>query len=330
MPRIVTFNQVGDADVLKLTDATIGAPGPGEVRVRITAIGLNRAEVMFRSGEYAIAPEFPARIGCEAAGVVDAVGEGANRFAVGDRVSILQTINQNIHGVYADATIVPEASLIASPPEFSDEEAAAFFHTAAMAYGPLVLKGGITKDDVVLVTAASSAVGLATIQMAKAEGAMAIAVTRGSSKRDALLAAGADHVIASAEEDVAARVMEITGGKGATIISDSVLGPLLAKLVDAAAPGAKIYLSGLLDGTQIDLPIWPVLLKGVRIEGFVGFLAVEADPEILGKFEAYVRARIAKGQLRPIIDRRFALDEIVAAHRHMEAGTQVGKIVVLP
>jgi NADPH:quinone reductase len=330
MSRIVTFTRTGTPDVLQLSEATVIEPAAGEVRVRITAIGLNRAEIMFRAGEYAQTPEFPARIGCEAAGIVEAVGEGATRFVVGDRVSILQTINQNVQGVYADYATVPEASLIASPPEFSDEEAAAFWHTAAMAYGPLVLKGKISADDVVLVTAASSGVGLATIQMAKAEGAMAIAVTRTSAKRDALLAAGADYVIATAEEDLAARVMEVTGGKGATIISDSVLGDQLAQLADAAAPGATLFLSGLLDGTDIRLPIWPVLLKGLKIEGFVGFIAVESDPQILAGFERYALAKIAAGHLRPIIDRRFALTEIVDAHRYMEAGAQVGKIIVLP
>jgi NADPH:quinone reductase len=330
MSRIVTFGETGAPHVLKLTEAGPTNPGTGEVRVRITAIGLNRAEIMFRSGEYAQKPQFPSRIGCEAAGVVEAIGNGASRFKIGDRVSILQTINQNVHGVYADHATVPESSLIASPPEFSDEEAAAFFHAAAMAYGPLIMKAGISNKDVVLVTAASSGVGLATIQMAKAEGATVIAVTRTNTKRAALLAAGADHVIAAAEEDLAARVMAITNGKGASVISDSVLGDQLALLADAAAPGATLFLSGLLDGTDIRLPIWPVLMKGLKIEGFVGFVAVESDPNTLAAFERYVRGHIAGGGLRPIIDRRFALTQVVEAHRYMEAGAQIGKIVLVP
>jgi NADPH:quinone reductase len=328
--RVVSFSKTGTPDVLGLGRMDLTEPGANEVRVKINAIGLNRAEIMFRAGEYAVAPNFPARIGCEAAGVVEAIGANVTRFSIGDRVSILQTINQNIHGVYADYTTVPQTSLVSSPPEFTDEEAAAFWHTAAMAYGPLVMKARITASDVVLVTAASSGVGLATIQIAKAEGATAIAVTRTNSKREALIAAGADYVISTAEEDLAKRVMEITNGKGATVISDSVLGKQLAQLADAAAPAATLFLSGLLDGADINLPIWPVLLKGLKVEGFVGFIAVESEPTTLAAFEEYARSKIAAGHLRPIIDRRFALSEIVEAHRYMEQGRQVGKIIVLP
>jgi NADPH:quinone reductase-like Zn-dependent oxidoreductase len=315
---------------LSIVDRPIAEPGPGEVRVRIHAIGLNRAEIMYRSGHYAVQPAPGSRIGVEAAGVVEALGAGGTRFRVGDRVSILQTIQQQIHGVYAEHSVVPETSLVASPAEFDDIEAAAFWHAAAMAYGPLVMRAGIGRDDVVLVTAASSGVGLATIQGAKAEGATVIAVTRGGSKRAALEAAGADHVIATAEEDLVARVLAVTGGKGASVISDSVLGPQLALLADAAAPGARLIVSGLLDGTEIRLPIWPVLLKGLVIEGFVGFLAVEADPKAMAAFERHARTHIAHGRLRPVIDRTFTLDEIAQAHRYMEAGAQVGKIVVVP
>lgn len=326
--RVVVFNQTGGPEVLTLTTQALRDPGPGEVRVKINSIGLNRAEVMYRSGQYALKPSFPSRIGCEGAGLVDAIGPGVSRFKVGERVSILQTIDQQVHGVYADHSIVPEAALIASPPEFSDAEAAAFWHALAMAYGTLVMRAGIGPDEIVMVSAATSGVGLATIQVAKAEGATVIAVTRTSAKRQALLAAGADHVIATAKENLVERVTAVTDGKGATVIADSVLGPLLEQLVAAAAPGAKIYLSGLLDGTEIRLPIWPVLLKGIRLEGFIGFLAVEADPTELARFEAYARAKIAQGLLRPIIDRTFQLDQIAEAHRYMEAGKQVGKIVV--
>jgi NADPH:quinone reductase-like Zn-dependent oxidoreductase len=328
MSRVVTFSRTGGADVLELHNAQLQTPSAGEVRVRIKAIGLNRAEVMYRSGDYALQPQFPSRIGVEAAGIVDALGAGVTRFKLGDRVSVLQTINPQVHGVYADYSVVPEGSLIASPPELTDEEAAALWHVFAMAWGPLVKDEPVGPQDTVLITAASSAVGLASIQVAKAQGARVIAVTRSSAKRQALLNAGADVVIASAEEDLPKRVAEITEGKGATVILDSVLGDLLAKLANAAAPGARIVLGGLLESAEVKLPIWPLLLKGLRLEGFVGFLAVEADPAVLARFEAFVREGVRAGKLRPQIDSRFPLDRIQDAHRAMEAGHQIGKIVV--
>jgi NADPH:quinone reductase-like Zn-dependent oxidoreductase len=198
-----------------------------------------------------------------------------------------------------------------------------------MAYGPLIAGARVGPDDTVLITAASSAVGIASIQVAKAEGATVIAVTRSRRKAEALRAAGADHVVATEEEDLAERVIAITGGRGATIVLDSVLGKQLAALADAAAPGARIFIGGLLDSSTIELPVWPVLLKGLKFEGFVGFMAVEAVPSTLAAFERYMRDRIAIGLFRPRIDRIFSLDEAVDAHRYMETGHQIGKIVML-
>jgi NADPH:quinone reductase-like Zn-dependent oxidoreductase len=324
----VLFDRVGSADVLRLAHEEPRAPAAGEVRVRVRAIGLNRAEVMYRQGQYAVQPQGTSRIGVEAAGEVEAVGPGVEQWRVGQRVSVLQTIDPQRQGVYADRSVVPATSLIASPPEFSDEQAAALWHVYSMAYGQLVAKADVGPADVVLITAASSAVGIASIQVAKARGALVIATTRSSRKALALKAAGADHVIATDEEDLAARVMQITQNRGATVILDSVLGDTLAKLADAAAPGGRIFIGGLLDSAKIELPVWPVLLKGLRIEGFVGFLAVQADPVELARFERFVREHVAAGRLTPMIDRVFGLEQIVEAHRHMEGGTQVGKIVV--
>jgi NADPH:quinone reductase len=330
LSRVVLFDRTGGPDVLRLAEEPVREPGPGEVRVRVRAIGLNRAEVMYRSGEYALQPKAPSRIGVEAAGTVEALGAGVTGLAVGQRVSILQTIDPQVHGVYADRTVVPATSVIASPDELSDEQAASLWHVFSMAYGQLVAKAQVGPADVVLITAASSAVGIASIQVAKAEGATVIATTRRSNKAPALLEAGADHVIATEEEDLAARVMQLTGGRGATVILDSVLGETLAKLADAAAPGARIFLGGLLQSNRIELPVWPVLLKGLTITGFVGFLAVQADPSALAAYQEYMRRHIAAGRFRPLIDRVFALNDIVQAHRHMEGGSQIGKIVVVP
>jgi NADPH:quinone reductase len=329
MSKVVQFANTGGAEVLQMADLPVGKPGAGEVLVRIKAIGLNRAELMYRGGAYAQKPVFPSRIGCEAAGVVEAVGEGATRFTVGDRVSVLQTINQQVHGVYAEHTVVPQECLIASPAQLTDTEAAALWHAYAMAWGPLVLKARVSGSDTVLVTAASSAVGLAVIQVAKAAGATVIAATRSSRKAPALLGAGADFVVATEEEDLAERVMQITQGRGATIIHDSVLGGMLPKLCDAAAMGATIFLTGLLESAELKTPIWPLLMKGIRLEGFVGFAAVELDPAVLAQFGRYIEQGLAQGRFHPAIDRIFPLDEVVAAHRYMEAGSQVGKIVMV-
>ena len=327
MPKIVRFYQTGSADVLKLEELPLTEPGEGEVRLKVEAIGLNRAEVMFRQGQYLESPEFPARLGYEAAGIVDAVGPGVSGIRVGDRVSTIPSFSMGKYGAYGESAIVPAFSVARYPDNLSPIEGAAIWMQYITAFGALVEYGQIKKNDPVLLTAASSSVGLAAIQITKAAGAVAIATTRGRDKKPFLLDAAADHVIVTEEEDLVERVMALTSGSGARITFDPVAGPLLEKLAEAAAAGGIIFEYGALSPKPTPFPLFAAIGKGLTIRGYTLFEIVR-DPEKLARGKQYVYDGLKSGVLKPLIDRTFPLEAIVDAHRYMESNRQKGKIVV--
>jgi NADPH2:quinone reductase len=327
MARIVRFHRTGDADVLQIDDLPLQEPGEGEVRLKVEAIGLNRAEVMFRRGQYLEPPELPSRIGYEAAGVIDAVGPGVPGLKLGDRVSTIPSFSMGKYGVYGESAVVPAYAAATYPANLSPAEGAAIWMKYITAYGALVVSGQLKAEDTVVITAASSSVGRAAIQLCRDAGAMAIATTRTAIKRSALLDGGADHVVVTDDEDLAGRVMEITGGKGATLCFDPVAGPFLSRLADACAPGATIFEYGALYPEATPFPLFAALRMGLTVRGYTLFEIVR-QPDALARAKAYVVERLESGQLKPVIDRTFPLDQIVEAHRYMVSNQQNGKIVV--
>lgn len=327
MPKIVRFHQTGAADVLKLEDMPLFEPGKGEVRLKVEAIGLNRAEVMFRQGQYLEDAVFPSRLGYEAAGIVDAVGPGAGDIQIGDRVSTIPSFSIGKYGVYGESAIVPASAVAGYPDNLSAVEGAAIWMQYMTAFGALVEYGRLKKEDTVLITAASSSVGLAAIQIVKSVGAMAVATTRGDSKKEFLLEAGADQVIVTDKEDVATKMKDITGGKGAAIIFDPVAGPFLEKLAAAAAQRAIIFQYGALSLAPTPFPLFEAIGKGLTVRGYTLFEIV-SDPEMMARGKKFTYDGLSSGALKPIIARTFPLEEIVEAHRFMESNQQMGKIVV--
>jgi NADPH:quinone reductase-like Zn-dependent oxidoreductase len=328
MPKIVRFHELGKADVLKLEELPLAVPGEAEVRIKVEAIGLNRAEVVFRKGQYLETPKLPSQLGYEAAGIIDAVGSGVTGFKVGNRVSSIPAFSMTDYGVYGESAILPVHAVARYPDNLSSSEGAAIWMQYITAYGALIEYGKMKKDDVVLITAGSSSVGLAAIQITKATGALAIATTRGADKKSFLLDAGADHVIVTDDEELAERVMEITSGAGANLIFDPVGGSMLLELAAAAAKGATIYEYGALSPEPTPFPLFPALVKGLTFRGYTLF-EITQSPELCERAREYVFNLLQSGDLKPIIDEHgFSLDEIVEAHRFMESNQQKGKIVV--
>lgn len=327
MPKIVRFHETGDADVLKIEDLPLVDPGPGEVRLKVEAIGLNRAEILFRQGRYLESPVLPSRIGYEAAGVVDAVGPDVGGIQVGDRVSTIPSFSVGRYGVYGESAIVPAFAAARYPGSLSAVEGAAIWMQYMTAYGALMEFGHLKEKHTVLITAASSSVGLAAIQISKSVGALSIATTRGAAKRQFLLDHGANHVIVTDEEDLETQVKEISDGKGADIIFDPVGGPYLDKLAEAAAPGAIIFEYGALSLKPTRFPLFTAIGKGLTVRGYTLFEIVK-DPNKLDAGKQFIISGLEKGVFKPLIDSTFSLDNIVAAHRHMESNRQKGKIVV--
>src|SRR5215468_11448082 len=261
MARIVRFHKTGGPEVLQIEDVEVPPPGKGEVQISIKALGLNRAESMFRSGQYLEAPRFPARLGYEASGTVAAVGPGVQGFKVGDAVSVIPSFSLNEYGLYGDLANAPAHAVTHHPTSLSWAEAAAVWMQYLTAYGALIDIGKLTRGDTVLIPAASSSVGLAAIQIANRVGAVSVALTRGSSKRQALLDAGAAHVIATGEQDLVKEVLGITGGKGARVVFDPVGGPTVKKLVEATSRLGIVFLYGSLSTEPTPLPLFDLLAK---------------------------------------------------------------------
>lgn len=327
MTRVVRFHEVGGPDVLKIEELPIADPGPGEVRLKVKAIGLNRAEIAFRSGRYLERPKLPARIGYEAAGVVTMVGEGVGALKVGDRAGVVPAFSMNDHGTYAEEVNLPERYLVKAPDDVDDLTLGAVWMQYLTAFGGLIEVGGLTSGEFVVIPAASSSVGIAAIQIASIIGAVPIAVTRTDAKRQALLELGAHHVIVSDADDVVAEVRRVTGGAGARLIFDPVAGPFAETAAKAASKGGTIIVYGGLSAQPTPFPGGLAMIKGLTFRGYTLF-EITADPQALQRAKDFVLSQLAAGGIRPVIDRTFPFDAVAEAHRYMEAGDQIGKIVL--
>ena len=325
--KIVRFHECGGPEVLKLEEVPTPEPGQGEVRLRVQAIGLNRAEVLFRQGKYVVRSHPPCTLGYEAAGVVEAVGDGVDKKLLGRRFSTVPAFAADKYGVYGEVAIVPAYSLAAYPEKLSPEQGTSIWMQYLTAYGALVQLGKITRGDFVLITAASSSVGIAAIEIAKAQGAVSIATTRTSKKKAELLSLGADHVIATQEEDLVKRVAEITSGKGARVVFDPIGGKGVQLLCQAAAQYGTIYEYGSLAMELTPFPLLITLPKGLSMRRYSIFEVVGV-PELRAHAEKYVFQHLEKGDFKPRIAKTFPLSKIVEAHRYMELNEHIGKIVV--
>jgi len=327
MSRIVRFHRVGGPDVLQIDTVDLPAPGPDEIQLRVKAIGLNRAEVMYRSGEYTFMPRFPAALGYEASGIVAAVGRNVTAFAEGDAVSVVPAFSFADYGMYGEVVNVPAHAVVRHPASLSFEEAAATWMMFVTAWGALIELGGLQRGDAVLIGAASSSVGQAAIQIANHVGAVPITLTRGESKRQALLDAGAKHVIVGSPADLPQQVADLTGGTGARLVFDPVGGPDAANLLRALATNGTYFQYGALDTRDIPVPVMDLLARHLTLRGYELF-EITGDAQRLERAKRFIVDGLAAGALKPPIDRTFAFDDIAEAHRYMEAGAQVGKIVV--
>ena len=325
--KIVRFHSTGGPEVLQIDTMPLPEPGPGEIRLRVKAIGLNRAEVMFRMGRYLMAPILPSKIGYEASGIVEAIGDDDDPAWLNATASSVPAFPVNLYGVYGEVAIVPASAMARYPAKLSFEEGTSIWMQYLTAYGALVHYGKIHPGDFVLITAASSSVGIAAIEIAKAEGAVSIATTRTQAKKAELLALGADHVIVTDDEDLVARVQEITSGQLCRIVFDPVLGPGLEALASATAASGTIFAYGALSPKPTPYPLFTALSKQLTLKGYTLFEVV-ADPELFTKAKEYVFDHLESREFTPRIDKTFPLAEIVEAHRYMESNQQIGKIVV--
>ncbi|GAA1845290.1 zinc-dependent alcohol dehydrogenase family protein [Actinomadura bangladeshensis] len=325
MPRVVVFDEFGGPEVMHVVEEPIVEPAVGEVRVRIEAFAVNPLDLMMRSGAAPAPVPLPhARLGVEGTGVVDAVGRDVTGLRIGDPVILTAVPDASVRGSYAEYTTVPASRVAARPAGLAITDAAAVWVAFSTAYGALVEKARMRPGDHVLITAASGGVGRAAMQIANQIGAVPLAITRHTAKTDELLAAGAAAVIATDQADVVEAVHHHTGGTGADIILDLVMGPGQQDLLKAARPGGTLVAAGFLDARPTSFPMGTPL----TVFGYQSFEHT-LDAVVVKRMAAFLNAGVRLGALRPAVDEAFALDDIVEAHRHLEKGLHAGRKVVV-
>jgi len=327
MSRTIKFTKVGGPDVLEFVETAVPAPDPAEVRIKVKAIGINRAESMWRQDDYIEPVKFPAGLGYEAAGVVDAVGRDVAGISVGDAVNVIPSFSMNQYTTYGEVILVPDYAVVPHPKSLSFAKAASIWMMFVTPYGALIEDAKVTKGDFVIIPAASSSVGLAAIQIANYAGATTIALTRTDKKIEQLIEAGAAHVIATEGSDLVQEVMRITNGKGARVAFDPVGGPSFPKLISALSFQGIAFLYGALSPDPTPVPILKMIPKVITVKAH-NIWQTTGDPARRKAAVEFVLKGLESGALKPVIDRTFTFDEMVEVHRYLEANGQFGKIVV--
>ena len=323
MARAIRFHETGSADVLRLEDVAVGDPGPGEARVRHSAIAVNFIDIYFRTGQYPAT--LPSGLGSDAVGVVEAVGPDVTDIAVGDRVGYLI----GPQGAYSDVRTMPAAVLIRIPDGVSDSTAATIMMkgmTAQYLFRQVYpLHGGET----IVYHAAAGGVGLIACQWARALGVNMIGVVSSDEKAAAARAHGCAHTIVSTRENIVDRVKEITDGKGVPVVFDSVGKDTLAASLDCLQPRGTLVSNGTASGPVV-IDTRQLAAKGslwLTRPAMMHYIMPRAH---MLEMADEVFAMVLAGRIRSEPAQSFALEEAAQAHRMLESRKSVGATVLIP
>jgi NADPH:quinone reductase-like Zn-dependent oxidoreductase len=315
------FYETGGPDVLNWEEVTVGDPGPGEVRIRHEAVGLNFADTYFRSGLYPV--RLPDGIGVEAAGVVEAVGEGVGDVAEGDRV----TYTGSPLGAYSTERVMPASHLIRLPPEISCETAAAMTMRGLTAAYLLRRIHPLKPGDTVLLHAAAGGVGLIVSQWAALLGIRVIGTVSSEEKADIARAHGCEHVIRYRTEDVADRVRELTDGAGVPVVFDSVGKDTFAGSLASLARRGLLVCFGTASGPVPPIDAMQLAVRGSLFVTRPALADYIADPAERATLADELFEHVAAGRIKIEINQRYALEDAEQAHRDLEAGRTTGSSV---
>ncbi|EGG25164.1 hypothetical protein DFA_03412 [Cavenderia fasciculata] len=316
--KSVEFNQCGDWKQLKVVSRPVREPIENEVRVKMDCVALNRAEELYLHGKFVETPIFPhAGIGYEGAGIVEKIGKGCSKFKVGDRVSVMMNVKMAKNSTQHEYAIFPEKVLVKHPDNVSQVEASTMWMAYQTAYYALVEVAKIKKDDYVVVTAASSSAGMGMIQVAKAFGAKVMVTSRTTKKKQAIMEYGADHFIATNDQDIEEEIMKWTNNKGANIIIDPVGGPYVEKLANATAYLGTLILYGLLSPDVTPFPIIQCWSKYAD------------DPILQEKAAKWINEKFAKKEFKSIVGKVFkGIDSVPDAYKYLDGHDLIGKVVI--
>ena len=328
MPRAWRIHDYSGYQGLRLEEEPLEEPGAGEVRLRVEAFALNWGDQDLMKDNYSFSfPKFPARVGIEAAGIVDAIGPGVEGFAIGERVSTLPYFYDN-RGASTESLVIEARYVAKAPPNLSAVEASSIWMQYLTAYFPLAEVTPVGPGSHVLVTAATSTAGAAALEIGRLLGATMIGTTRDPAKADYLRGMGADHVIVPGDEDVAAQILEISGGKGVNVVFDPVGAGLIDRYSPALARDARIYFYGTLDKVWPQLPFVDMFQKNAVFHPYSVFNYV-GDEAMCAKGKDFIYRMLAEGRIRPKIDRVYPMEAYVEAFDYLSQPRKThGKVVI--
>ncbi len=325
--RAVEITSYGPPDVLHLGDRPAPVEGAGEVLIRVSASGVNRPDVLQRTGNYPVPPGASDIPGLEVAGVIvsgDAQAMAAAGFSVGDRVCALVA-----GGGYAELCVAPVGQCLPVPVGLSDVEAASLPETFFTVWSNVFERAGLQKGETLLIQGGSSGIGVTAIQLAKAMGATVIVTAGSDAKCAACLALGADHAINYKTTDFAAEVQKLTGGKGVNVILDMVAGSYVAREVESLAEDGRLVIIAVQGGVKAEFNAGLVLRRRLTVTGStLRPRPLAFKTAIAQALKAHVWPLIASGAVKPVIHSTFAAVDAAQAHTLMESNQHVGKIVL--
>ncbi len=322
--RAIVVDAPGDPEVMHLGEVPDPTPGPGEVLIRARATAVNRADTLQRRGFYPPPPGASEIIGMEVAGEVEELGEGVEGWRPGDRAMALLA-----GGGYAEKVVAPAGQLMPVPAGLSWTEAAAIPEVFLTAHDNLFTRGRLIAGETVLIHGGGGGVGTAAIQLAHRAGARVLVTAGSPAKLEFSRGLGADAGINHREEDFVARVRELTGGSGVDLILDVMGASYLARNLQALAPDGRLVIIGMQGGTTAEIDLNQLLRRRLTvISTTLRGRPAEQKAEIVRRFVEAALPGFGDGTLRPIVDRVLPLAEASEAHRAMEAGENVGKVVL--
>lgn len=319
--KAIRIHEAGGPEVLKLEEAPGLQPGPGQLVVRVKAIGVNPVDTYIRSGNHAVKPPLPYTPGQDAAGLVESIGEGVKRFKPGDRVYTARTVS----GAYAEQTLCLEAYVHPLPERVSFQQGAALGVPYATAYRALFQRARGLPAETMLVHGASGGVGIASVQLARRAG-MNVIGTAGTEKgRELVLSEGAHHAIDHTAKDYLDELMALTEGKGFDVILEMLANVNLANDLKMLAGGGRVVVIG--SRGQIEITPRDAMTRDAAILGMTLFNATERD---LSEIHAALVAGLENGALRPVVGQELPLAEAARAHTAVLEPGAYGKIVLIP
>ena len=324
MNHAIRFHQTGGPEVLTWEEVDVGAPGPGEARVRQHAVGLNFIDVYHRNGLYPVA--LPSGIGMEGAGVVEAVGEGVTDLAPGDRVAYAG----GPLGAYAEVRCLPAHRLVKLPENLSFQQGAAMMLQGLTTQYLLRRTYPVKAGDTILIHAAAGGVGLIACQWAKALGVTVIGTVGSDAKAELARAHGCDHTIVYTREDFTARVREITGGAGVPVVYDSIGKDTFMGSLDCLAPFGMLVSFGSASGPVPPFDLGILAPKGSLYVTRPTLMTYTAKRDDLTGMAAELFRMVLDGKVKIEVGQTYALKDAASAHRDLEARRTTGSTVLLP